>query len=233
MENIKHKKHKQSKNYFDKNQLHLINSTNIDENEKIKELLDFFIEHLHNGLAITDGDGVFVRISESWEKEHGVLAKDIIGKNAFELEEQGIFRPSVTLAVIEKKRRIEMLQYNKNGEKILVSGIPIFDNKNGEIDWIISYSSWNISDSEGLRQKYNELKAMMKRYSTEIKELRKKDMEVPGIIAESPQMIAILDMISQIVSRDINVLITGETGVGKNLIAKNIHIASERNEAHL
>lgn len=51
-----------------------------------------------------------------------------------------------------------------------------------------------------------------------------------SIIARSRSMKRILDTLEGIKESDINMLITGETGVGKNLIAKIIHFTSTRQD---
>lgn len=192
-------------------------------------LLNFFIEYLHDDLCITDGKGNILRVSRSWEEKHYVRENDVLGKNVAELEELGIFRPSVTLKALEEKRRIEILQYNKKGEKILASGVPIFNNE-GEIQWVISYSSWDITNFEMLKAKNEELENLMERYSAEIEELRRKNMKIPDIVSESPQMSSVISLIKKVAPLDINLLITGETGVGKNLIARTVHQMSDRCE---
>lgn len=204
----------------------LISGRNVNE---FKALLEFFVEYLHDDLMVADGKGNVLRVSRSWEEKHDVRAEDIIDKNVIELEKLGVFRPSVTKAVLEKKRRVEMLQYNKKREKILVSGVPIFNNSD-EIQWVISYSSWDISNFKELKAKNEELENLMERYSAEIEELRRENMKIPGIISESPQMNSIIGLIKKIAPLDINILITGETGVGKNLIARTIHQFSKRCE---
>ncbi len=49
-----------------------------------------------------------------------------------------------------------------------------------------------------------------------------------AIIGHSPKMIAILQTISQIADTDVTVLIEGETGTGKELVARSIHFNSLR-----
>ncbi len=49
-----------------------------------------------------------------------------------------------------------------------------------------------------------------------------------GIIGESAQMRKIAEVVEQVAPTDITVLITGESGVGKEIIAKSIHLASKR-----
>lgn len=52
----------------------------------------------------------------------------------------------------------------------------------------------------------------------------------PDIIAETPQMRALLIRIQRLAASDISVLITGETGTGKTKIARLVHELSNRNE---
>ena len=49
------------------------------------------------------------------------------------------------------------------------------------------------------------------------------------IIGTSNSVQYVLEMILQVAPVDISVLITGESGVGKELVAKAIHQASKRN----
>jgi len=48
------------------------------------------------------------------------------------------------------------------------------------------------------------------------------------IIGSSPTMMKVMNMVQKVASTDANVLITGENGTGKELIAKEIHRNSER-----
>jgi DNA-binding NtrC family response regulator len=50
----------------------------------------------------------------------------------------------------------------------------------------------------------------------------------PELIAEAPAMRPVLQMLTQVAPSDANILITGENGTGKELIAKTIHALSER-----
>jgi DNA-binding NtrC family response regulator len=50
----------------------------------------------------------------------------------------------------------------------------------------------------------------------------------PNIIAESPRMRPVLELISRVAPSDANVLITGENGTGKGLVARALHALSQR-----
>jgi transcriptional regulator with GAF, ATPase, and Fis domain len=51
---------------------------------------------------------------------------------------------------------------------------------------------------------------------------------VPALIAESPAMQPVLQMISRVGPSDANVLITGEPGTGKEVVAQTLHAISPR-----
>src|SRR5256714_5560765 len=49
---------------------------------------------------------------------------------------------------------------------------------------------------------------------------------IPHLIAESPRMRPVLELISRVAPSDANVLVTGENGTGKGLLARAIHARS-------
>ena len=72
----------------------------------------------------------------------------------------------------------------------------------------------------------------------EIKKLKQKESALKSeinrdnhfIIAQSPQMLEILNLIRKVAKTDANVLITGDNGTGKELIARELHRHSKRAE---
>jgi DNA-binding NtrC family response regulator len=55
----------------------------------------------------------------------------------------------------------------------------------------------------------------------------------PTLIAEAPSMRPVLDLIERIGPSDANVLITGENGTGKNVVARALHAVSQRSQKPL
>jgi DNA-binding NtrC family response regulator len=64
--------------------------------------------------------------------------------------------------------------------------------------------------------------------SATVKSDQPENVPMGGIIGESLQMRKIAEVIDQVAPTDITVLITGESGVGKEVIAKAIHQSSKR-----
>jgi two-component system, NtrC family, response regulator AtoC len=71
----------------------------------------------------------------------------------------------------------------------------------------------------------------MRRLKKEVESLKEKEFEghvFHGVIGRSPQMKDIFRQIEKIADKDLTVLITGETGTGKEEVAKLIHTLSKR-----
>jgi DNA-binding NtrC family response regulator len=66
------------------------------------------------------------------------------------------------------------------------------------------------------------------RLEAENRVLRGEDADAPRLIAESPTMAPVLELIERVGPSDANVLITGENGTGKGVVARVLHHVSGR-----
>ncbi len=71
-------------------------------------------------------------------------------------------------------------------------------------------------------------RSRLERENVELKRALKQRYSFPNIVGKSDRMQAILDLVSQVAPSRSTIMITGETGTGKELIAKAIHAASPR-----
>ncbi len=67
--------------------------------------------------------------------------------------------------------------------------------------------------------------------NTHLKRALKQRYSFPNIIGKSDKMLRVLDLVGQVASSRATILITGETGTGKELVAKAIHSNSQRSDA--
>src|SRR5215472_7888554 len=64
--------------------------------------------------------------------------------------------------------------------------------------------------------------------NTQLKRALKQRYSLPNIVGKSERMLRVLDLVGQVAPSRSTILITGETGTGKELIAKAIHANSPR-----
>src|SRR5215472_2358613 len=73
-------------------------------------------------------------------------------------------------------------------------------------------------------------KRRLERENLELKRALKQGYSFPNIVGKSERMLKILDLVAQVAASRATILITGETGTGKELIANAIHAHSARAE---
>ena len=73
-------------------------------------------------------------------------------------------------------------------------------------------------------------KRRLEQENLQLKRALKQRYSFPNIIGKSDRMLRVLDLVAQVAPSRANILITGETGTGKELIAKAIHANSQRAE---
>ncbi|WP_408010380.1 sigma-54 interaction domain-containing protein [Pseudalkalibacillus sp. A8] len=197
----------------------------VSELKKLNRELDSIIDSSYDGIYITDNKGVTLKTNTAIERITGIPKEYYIGKNVAQLVDRGILKDSVTSKVIEQRRTVSVVQKNFEGKETLITGSPVM-NEDGDIEKVIT----NIRDLSELNGLLEELKEVQKRNNQYEKELKRlKGFSEAGIIVESQKMRELYEMAERIADFDATVLILGETGVGKDVLARFIHRSSSRN----
>src|SRR5699024_3617055 len=148
-----------------------------------------------------------------------------IGKNVNALIKRGILKSSVTHKVVKQQRTISLVQKNYAGKETLITGTPVF-NEEGDVDKVVT----NIRDLSDLNELQAELSKVNYKYKKEINRLKNKPNQMDEIITNSNQMKTIYETAERIANIDATVLVLGETGVGKDVLAKYIFDNSIRSK---
>ncbi len=176
----------------------------------------------------SDKNGTTLEVSSASKTIWGVEAESLIGKSVYELEKKRIYYPSITRMVLESKRRVQAIQTTATGKKLLVLGTPIKDEK-GEIIRVINTSRLIINENE-LYKELEETKLLVEGYRRELDDIRRKECQEVPFIAGSVQMRKVASLAMKVSETDIAVIITGESGVGKEVLANYIHSVSNRRD---
>lgn len=181
--------------------------------------LEAIINSSYDGIFITDGNALVLRLNDAYERISGLKASELIGKTMHQLVKEGYYDQSVTLQVMEQRKNITITQtINRTNKKILVTGNPVFDEL-GNLSRIVT----NCRDITELNNLQNQLQKTKERYEAELSHLRSLQIEDIGIIFRSRLMMQVIELAKKVANVDTTVLITGESGTGKELIAKLIH----------
>ncbi|PEL00133.1 RNA polymerase subunit sigma-54 [Bacillus toyonensis] len=194
----------------------------VAEKERVLMDLKDVFEYAFDEIFVTDEQGIIVRVNSTCERHYQLAAEELVGKHVKELQKDGIFYPSATLEVIEKKRPIELVQTTKSGEYLHVRTRPVFDDE-GNLRRVISYSR-DLTELYQLRQKVEEMDNQLKTYKKELRET----YEHEGLIFKSIAMQKIIETIKKVSVVDSTVLVLGETGVGKSRLVRHLHEVSHR-----
>ncbi|WIG28839.1 sigma 54-interacting transcriptional regulator [Bacillus toyonensis] len=200
------------------------------EIEYIKDLnkdLHAILSSIYDEILVVNHKGELIRYSETVINDFwGSNLKDLLGKNLLDLEQKGLFSPSVTRLVLEQQKKVSVVQETKIGRKILAVGNPVFD-ENGELHRII-IASRDITEATRLKTELHEIKRISEQYKKELDDFKNKDRFLKKLIYCSPKMEQIINQAKKIADFSSNVLISGESGVGKEVIAQAIHQLGKR-----
>ncbi|VBB09697.1 pas fold-4 [Lucifera butyrica] len=189
---------------------------------QLNKELDGIIESSYDGICVADGQGVTLRVNAAYKRLVGLQDRDVLGVHSKELEREKIIFPSATLLVLREKRPVTVMQETKSGKKVLATGTPIF-NEQGIIVRIVT-NIRDLTELSSLRLQIEEAERLKTHYQSS-------STAVPAprnIVAYSIEMGKVLQTASKVAAVDSTVLILGESGVGKEVVARFVHQSSLR-----
>ena len=190
-------------------------SIKMSDSIRLDELLPI-LDSITDAVFIDDSAGICRWCNNACEELYKVDSSEIEGKHVDELEKTGIFTPSVAKRVLEEKRDITIIHENKLGKRLLTTGMPLFDDR-GDISMIITTSRDITTLSNLKRQPQLSPSSMIS-----LSDIDNLDFSNSDIIASSVAMKNVMSLTKRLAAMNSTVLITGESGVGKGLIAKKV-----------
>lgn len=191
-----------------------------DSLELIAEL-KAIISCSYDGIFITDGQGIVLRVNNAYERITGIKAEEIIGQDINELVLRKFYDQSVTVLVIQQRKTITINQQVRGHHQILVTGNPIFDQQGNLVRVVTNVR--DITELVNLQDQLKETKEQTRKYQAELSHLRAIHVQDKQLIFRSLAMGRAVELATKVAEVDSTVLIMGESGTGKELIAKLIH----------
>lgn len=117
-----------------------------------------------------------------------------------------------------------------NGRQAIVHRIPIFDEEGNVIGGFGMLLFHDIEEVKELAEKYEKLDKELKLYKNEIAKINTTKYRLSDIYGVSKEINNCKRKVKKIAKVNSNVMILGESGVGKELFAHSIHNESSRNK---
>ncbi len=194
--------------------------------QELSQELDAIISSSDDGLWICDGNGTVLRINSASERLNRLRAEEVVGRNMQELVESGYIDTSVTLKVMQSRRRENILQHTRAGRKLILTGNPVF-NPAGELIRVV-VNERDITEIDALRQELEAQLARNDQIQRCMQEIQLAELTSGQIIARSANIVQALRQAHKVSQVDSTALILGESGTGKGVVANLIHNHSAR-----
>ena len=186
------------------------------------EAYKLIFESIYNGIMVTDANGYITHFNKPYGQFLGLDPAAQIGKHCTEVVE------NTRMHIVAKtgKPEINQTQWIK-GQNMVVQRIPI--KKDGNVIAVFGQVMFkDVKDVTKLANKLSLLESKVKHYEEELINLRSTRYTFDSIVGSSK---VIRELKREALKASVNqfpVLITGDSGTGKELFAQAIHHASPR-----
>ena len=188
---------------------------------------DAIINSSSDGVFVCDGTGRILRVNPASERINHASADQLVGRDYLDAARDGLLiLPSAALEAIKTRDVVSLLQENRFGRKLISTATPVFDDKGTLIRVIVSER--DITEMDRLQRQLEDQQAIGDLYRHKMQELQDEQVASRKVVAKSPCMIKALKQAMKVSEVESTVLILGESGVGKGVIADMIHRHSRR-----
>ncbi|TNH18547.1 sigma-54-dependent Fis family transcriptional regulator [Halomonas sp. BL6] len=195
-----------------------------------RRVLQTIVETANDHFFIVSGDGQILDISPGAEAVYGVSREELLSSSVQQLQAAGVLKPSITLEVMRTRQPAQLMQITGTGRRVIAEAYPVF--VNGKLERIVSRSR-DLTDLQLLQDEYA---LLQKRFSEHLKrsqaapdaEEQALDAALDHLQVRSHVMREIALLLKRVAPSDANVLMLGESGVGKTAFAKQLHRWSAR-----
>ena len=206
------------------------------------------LDALEDPIHIIDTDGILVFANLAWEKLIGLPRESAVGlyiNDAISRGNQGFYFSiekdedsraaqfthfdqklfdSIALTALEKRKLVSMFAYSSSKNRFMLTSIPLY--KGDRLQYVLTWCR----DLTNFSQLCDDLQSAIEKNKLISEELEfyRKMTTSQNMIGKCPQMIALMKTVEYVAGTDATVLITGESGVGKEVLTNEIYQRSGR-----
>jgi PAS domain S-box-containing protein len=186
------------------------------------EMYRLVFDSIHNGAIVTDTDGYITHFNKPYGEFLGVNPAEQIGRHCTEAVENSRMHLVAKTGIPEINQSHRIM-----GQNMVVQRIPI--KKDDRIIAVFGQVMFkDVKDVRKLASELSLLESKVKLYEEELINLRSTRYTFESIIGKSEAIRSLKQEALKAASNHYSVLISGDSGTGKELFAQAIHHASTR-----
>jgi PAS domain S-box-containing protein len=185
-------------------------------------------ESSSDGISIVDAKERVLLINDAAARQMGTTREELQGRRISYLVEHKYISETISQEVLGSGKAVtRLVRHFRTGKHILITGTPIFS-PDGEARLVV-INERDLTELLELQTSLQRHKTLINHFKDEIEETRQTDLSPKEVVSRSPAMARSLETAAKLARYDApQVLITGESGTGKGLVAKFIHSKSKR-----
>ncbi|HUN56439.1 MAG TPA: sigma 54-interacting transcriptional regulator [Smithella sp.] len=199
-------------------------SEELDFTKNLKEELAAIIESSFDGIYLTDSAGKILRVNDAFTRITGIETQELLDKTVDELVARGVFAHAIPFKDLADGRPVTISQEVRTGKTILVTSNPIMD-ADGRVSRIV-HNARDITELNNFRNKLEQAQSLSDHYREQLHKMKTSNK----YITKAQSSKALIELVMRLGAVDTTVLITGESGVGKEIIAEILHENSDRRD---
>jgi PAS domain S-box-containing protein len=185
------------------------------------------LDQFDEGIFISDAAGTTLYVNKAYERITGTRRENLVGRTVLSLIEDGFFNTALNPDIVASKQAASRMQELGGGQKTVhLRGMPVLDDK-GEVALVVTYVR-DVTLTTELTEKIAGQQKFIEQYQGKIPKLGKE--RTSRYFFGSPAMRHVLDSLDTISGTDATIMLLGETGVGKDVLAHYIHEHSKRRD---
>jgi PAS domain S-box-containing protein len=189
--------------------------------QSINEILHSIVQYSSDGLFVVNDEGIVIEVNKAYEEMTGISKKEVINRNIRDLVLNQYFDKSAASIALDTKKKTTIIQQIKQQKYFVVTANPILD-KNQKVSMVVT-SVRDISYLYHLQKQLQDSHHITNNTPNTL--YNQPDFY---IVYNSPQMKMLYQKIEQISQFPTNILITGDSGTGKEVLANLIHQLSSK-----
>ncbi|SHJ78473.1 PAS domain S-box-containing protein [Dethiosulfatibacter aminovorans DSM 17477] len=188
------------------------------------------LDNSYDEIFVVDVNDIIIYVNEASVKHYGLHPDEMIGKPVSEIANKGLWYPrNIHPYTYITKKGFTVEQKTVLGKTLVTTVVPVFD-ENGDVDILVQ----NARDKTQLvdfESELSKIRKLLENNSVQDNTIDNKHSEEQnGIITYNNKIKKILKLAQKAVSAGSTLLILGESGTGKGMLAKAVYKNSNRSD---